>query len=201
MKIVLATNNKHKTKEFSRILSPLGIEIISQEQAGINIEVEENADTFEGNARLKAKAIFDLTKFPTIADDSGLEVIYLGNKPGVYSARYGGSACKDDVQRYELLLKNLENVPDEKRDAQFVCAIHLFLSENEEYSFTGVCKGKIGHKPLGENGFGYDPIFMVGNQSFSQLDGEKKDEISHRGNATKQLYNKLSTILKDEEIK
>ncbi len=194
MKLIIATKNAHKVEEFSRILKPIGIEVISQTDAGVDIGVDENADTFEGNARLKARAIYEKTGLPTIADDSGLQVEFLSNAPGIYSARYGGSECSTDKQRYEKVLKELDGVPKEERSAQFVCCISLILSDDKEYSFTGICKGTIGYKPLGENGFGYDPIFMVGDKSFSQLTDQQKDEISHRGSALKQLQECLADI-------
>ncbi len=197
MKFIIATNNKHKVKEFERILSPLGIEVISQSDAGINIDVVENADSFEGNAYLKAKAIFDISQIPTIADDSGLEVYALNNAPGVYSARYGGEGLTD-IDRYNKLLDEMNNIPDDERGAQFVCSISLVLSSVNAYSFTGVCEGKIGYQPMGQNGFGYDPIFMIGDESFSTLSPEKKDEISHRGKALRQMADEIKNIKNNE---
>lgn len=194
MKFIIATKNQNKLREFKRILNPHGIEVISQAEAGINIDVEENADSFEGNSFLKAKAIFDETKIPTIADDSGLEVYALDNAPGVYSARYGGEACKSDKERTALLLKNMENIPDENRGARFVCAITLVLSEEKHYSFMGYCEGKIGYAPKGENGFGYDPVFMLGAKSMSEVSPEEKDEVSHRGKALREMEKKLDEI-------
>lgn len=200
MKFVVATKNPHKLIEFKRILNPLGIEVLSQTDVAtgmgipMDIDVVEDADTFEGNARLKACAIFELTGLPTIADDSGIEVYALNGEPGIYSARYGGEQCKNDVERYELLLKNLND--ESNRDAQFVCAIHLIISHEKEHTFTGICKGQIGFKPLGNDGFGYDPIFMVDGKSFAELDGELKDMISHRGIALR----KLEQFLKEEEL-
>lgn len=191
MKLVLATKNQHKVEEFSRMLSPLGIEIISQTQAGIEIDVDENADSFEGNARLKAEAIYQQCKMATIADDSGLEIDALNNAPGVYSARYGGESCRSDKDRYKLVLSQMQNVPKDKRGAQFVCSICYIDNSGKCQSFTGYCRGEIGYEPRGENGFGYDPIFMVGEKSFSQLSAEEKDKISHRGNAMKLLYDSL----------
>lgn len=194
MKIIIATNNKHKVNEFERMLKPLGYEVVSQSEAGVNIKVEENADTFEGNAYLKAKAVYDLTKCPTIADDSGLEVYALNNAPGIYSARYGGEGL-NDKQRYEKLLSEMKNIADNDRGAQFVCAISLILSDEKLYSFTGVCKGKIGYEPAGDNGFGYDPIFYVDNESFSQLSDAQKDKISHRGIALRELEKCLKELV------
>lgn len=194
MKLILATKNKHKVMEFSRILTPLGIEIISQSDALIEVDVDENADSFEGNARLKAQAIFDKSGIPTIADDSGLEVYALNNAPGVYSARYGGAECKNDKERYEKLLSEMKDVPEKNRGARFVCSICLVISKEMEYNMTGICEGKIAYEPHGENGFGYDPIFMVGDKSFSELSDSEKDQISHRGNALKKLQETLTKI-------
>lgn len=201
MKLILATNNKHKVMEFSRILSPLGIEVISQSEAGIKIDVEENADSFEGNARLKAKAIYEISGIPTIADDSGLEVYALNNAPGVYSARYGGSECKNDKERYEKLLSEMKDVPEIDRGARFVCSICLVMSNEKEYNMTGICEGMIAYEPHGENGFGYDPIFMVNDKSFSELSDREKDQISHRGNALKKLQEILTLNELDSERK
>lgn len=182
MKLILASNNQHKLAEFSRVLRPLGIEVISQSQAGIYLEVEETGETFEENARLKAEAIFARTGTPVVADDSGLEVDALDNAPGVYSARYGGEGLTD-VGRYNKLLEALADVPDEKRGARFVCVLHYIDGAGEHHSLRGECPGKIGYAPRGENGFGYDPVFMVGEKSFSELSPAEKDAISHRGRA------------------
>lgn len=196
MKFVIATKNQHKVEEFKRILSPLGIETLSQADVGVDIDVIEDADTFEGNARLKAKALFDAVGLPTIADDSGIEVDALDKAPGIFSARYGGESCKNDIERYELLLKNIENVPDESRTGRFVCSIYLVLDDVNEYSFTGICEGTIGHFPQGKDGFGYDPIFLVDGKSFAEINGTEKDEISHRGIALR----KLEKFLREKEI-
>lgn len=141
MKLIAATNNTHKVIEFKRILEPLGYTVLSQKEAGIHIEVEETGETFEENAYLKAKSVYEASGLPTVADDSGIAVDALNGAPGVYSARYGGPAL-DDVGRYEKLLAEMENVPDSNRTARFVCAISLILSNEKVYSFTGVCEGK-----------------------------------------------------------
>ena len=186
MKLIVATNNAHKVKEFTRILQPHGYTVLSLRDAGIVCEAEENADTFEGNAYIKAKAVFDLSGLPTVADDSGLSVDALGGAPGVFSARYGGPSL-DDVGRYQKVLAELHDVPDEQRTARFECAISLILSKDEVYLFHGTCEGKIGTGPRGENGFGYDPIFMVGEKSLAECTPEEKDAISHRGMALKKM--------------
>lgn len=182
MRLILASNNRHKLEEFGRVLRPLGIEVISQSGAGIQLEVEETGETFEENARLKAEAIFELTHTPVVADDSGLEVDALDNAPGVFSARYGGEGLTD-TDRYNKLLEALTNVPDEKRGARFVCVLHYIDAAGRHYSLRGECPGRIGYAPRGENGFGYDPVFMVGEKSFSELSPAEKDAVSHRGRA------------------
>lgn len=197
MKLIAATNNQHKVMEFKRILRLLGFEVMSQAEAGVEIEVDENADTFAGNARLKAEAVFAATGVATVADDSGLEVYALKNAPGVYSARYGGEGL-DDKGRYEKLLCEMKNVKDEDRGARFVCSICLVLSDAKKYSFTGVCEGKIAYQPDGENGFGYDPIFLVGGKSFSALTPQEKDEMSHRGKALREMARAIEAEMQNQ---
>lgn len=197
MKLIAATNNAHKVVEFKRILEPLGFTVLSQKEAGIHAEAEETGTTFEENAYLKAKAVYDASGLPTVADDSGIVVDALDGAPGVYSARYGGPGL-NDVDRYEKLLHEMEGVPDAKRTARFVCAISLVLSPDKAFSFTGVCEGKIGHGPRGENGFGYDPIFMVGEKSTAELSPEEKDKISHRGQALRKMEQMLSAMQNGE---
>ncbi len=190
MQLVLASNNAHKAEEFSRVLSPLGYTVITQRQAGVEIEVEENGTTFAENAKLKAEAVYRLTGLPTVADDSGLEVDALDNAPGVYSARYGG-ADATDADRCRKLLQELSDVPPEQRTARFVCVLY-YLDENEiGHTVRGECHGTIGYAPRGENGFGYDPIFMVGDQSFAELTADQKDRISHRGKALELFVKQL----------
>ena len=140
MKLILATNNKNKLREVRQILEPLGYEVISQSEAGINIEVEETGETFEQNAELKAQAIYDLTKAEVIADDSGLEVDALGGQPGVYSARYGGEGLSDS-QRVSLLIDNMKDVDAENRTARFVCVVLYFKRRNKKV-FQRQLRGK-----------------------------------------------------------
>lgn len=200
MKLIAATNNAHKLVEFKRILEPLGFTVLSQKEAGIHVEAEETGTTFEENAYLKAKAVYDASGLPTVADDSGIAVDALNGAPGVYSARYGGPDL-NDVDRYEKLLHEMGGVPDEKRTARFVCAISLILSSDQVFGFTGVCEGKIGYGPRGENGFGYDPIFMVGDKSTAELPPEEKDKISHRGQALRKMEQMLSAMQNGETNK
>ena len=197
MKLIAATNNAHKVVEFKRILEPLGFTVLSQKEAGIHVEAEETGTTFEENAYLKAKAVYDASGLPTVADDSGIAVDALNGAPGVYSARYGGPSL-NDVDRYEKLLHEMDGVPDEKRTARFVCAISLILSSDQVFGFTGVCEGKIGYGPRGENGFGYDPIFMVGDKSTAELLPEDKDKISQRGQALRKMEQMLSAMQNGE---
>lgn len=189
--LIIATNNEHKVKEFERILAPLGIEVMSQSKYGVNLTVEETETTFEGNAKLKAVALFNATGKMSVADDSGLQVYALNNEPGVYSARYGGELCKNSVDQYNLVLKKMEGVPPHERGARFVCAICLVMEDASVHNFIGICEGEIGEVPQGENGFGYDPVFIVNGESFAELDGVKKDNCSHRGAALRQLANFL----------
>ena len=190
MKIILASNNKNKIFELKQILSPLGYEIISQSEAGVNIEVEESGTTFEENSMIKAKAIYEISKMPVIADDSGLEVDYLGKAPGVYSHRYAGENATDK-DRCKKILKELDGVSDEKRTARFVCVISYIDSNGNASVMRGECEGFIGKEMKGDNGFGYDPIFMIGDRSFAEISSEEKNTISHRANALKKLTEKL----------
>ncbi len=182
MKLILASNNKNKLREFREILEPAGFEVISQSEAGADIEVEETGTTFEENAFLKAKAIYDMMKLPVIADDSGLEVDALNGAPGIYSARYAeeGKLCAK-------VLSEMEGVAEEKRTARFKCCICYIDAEGEKHVVTGVCEGKIGYSELGTNGFGYDPIFMYGDKSFAEISAEEKNKVSHRSDAIRQF--------------
>lgn len=190
MKIIAATKNKNKLREFGEILKDF--EIISQEEAGVNIDVEETGTTFEENSYLKAKAIYDITGITTIADDSGLCVDALNGEPGVYSARYGGEGY-DDKGRVQLLLKNMSDVPDEERTARFVCVITL-VGDEGVITARGECEGKIDYSPRGENGFGYDPVFYVDRfeKTLAEVTPEEKNSISHRGKALKIFAEKLN---------
>lgn len=194
MKVVIATNNQGKVREIKEMLDPLGYEPVSLKDAGIDIEVVEDGDTFEENAHLKAKAVYDICRCPVIADDSGLEVDFLDGAPGIYSARYAGEGATD-AQRIEKILSELEGVDDSMRTARFVCALYCIIDDDTEYSVRGTLEGKIGTEPMGENGFGYDPIFMVDEDtSVAMLPAEEKNRISHRASAIKQL----TEILKSE---
>lgn len=190
MKIIAATKNKNKLREFGEILK--GFEIVSQEEAGVDIDVEETGITFEENSLLKAKAIFEATGIPAIADDSGLCVDALGGEPGVYSARYGGEGL-DDPGRVQLLLKNMKDIPDEKRTARFVCAITM-VSDDGIITARGECEGRINHAPVGENGFGYDPVFYMEDykKTTAEMTADEKNAVSHRGKALRVFAEKIA---------
>ena len=165
MKMILASNNAHKMSEMRAILADLGVELMSQREAGCDFEVEETGTTFEENAYLKAIAVTRATGMPAIADDSGLEVDYLNGEPGVYSARYSGSHEHTDAQRNEYLLKKLEGVPLQDRTARFVSSICCTFPNGDVLRARGTMEGKILFAPEGENGFGYDPLFLADGQS------------------------------------
>lgn len=184
MELIVASNNQGKIKEFSRILTPLGFEVVSLKQAGIVSTPEEDGDTFAENARIKAMAVFESEHKACIADDSGLSVNALSGEPGVFTARYAGEDATDDENNAKLL-ENLKDKLD--RSAKFICALHLVLENGEEIAVQGECKGSIALCPRGENGFGYDPLFLVDDKCYAELSAEQKDAISHRGNALKQL--------------
>lgn len=195
---IVASNNEKKIKELERILKPLGIIPVTAGSAGIDMSgVEESGSTFEENAYIKAKAAFDASGKPSIADDSGLCVDALNGAPGVYSARYAGENASDK-DKYEKLLKELDGVPKEKRTARFVCAICCIIDENSIIKARGECVGIISTLPMGEGGFGYDPVFLLDNgKSFAQISSDEKDEISHRGKALRNLLKALSEKIKD----
>ncbi len=192
MKLLVATNNKGKMREFNKILGELGIECVSLKDMGITVDVEENGETFLENAKIKAEEIFKITGIPTVSDDSGLEVDALFGEPGVYSARYSG-VHGDDEANNRLVLKKLENVPDEKRSARFKCAIYLVISEDKHYFAEGAAEGFILHEKRGENGFGYDPLFFSSDlkKGFAEASDEEKNSVSHRGKALRALKEKL----------
>ena len=191
MKILIATHNKKKKAELERILLPLGIEIVTDADLGIELtDVEETGTTFEENSLLKAQSGCDESGLPCIADDSGLAVDYLDGAPGVYSARYSGEHGNDE-KNIDKLLKELEGVPEEKRTARFVCCATCVFPDGRKIQVRGECEGIIAFERHGNGGFGYDPVFMVGDRSFGEFTSEEKDKISHRGNALRKLADAL----------
>ncbi len=193
MKVVLASKNKHKLEEISRITKEFGMELVLQSELGVDIDVEENGSTFEENSLLKAEAVMKATGLPALADDSGLAVDALSGEPGIYSARYGFDESLDDRGRLELLLKNMHDVPDGSRQAKFVCVITLVTPEGQTLQARGEAHGTILWEAEGQNGFGYDPIFYYPplGKTFAQLSSQEKNEVSHRAVALKVFNEKL----------
>ena len=195
MRFVLATHNPGKLREMGEILKDFGIEVVSPRDLGLTVDVEETGTTFAENAMLKAKAICKAANLPAIADDSGLCVDALGGAPGVYSARYGGEGL-DDKGRYMLLLSSLRGAPT--RAAHFACAVACAFPNGDTLTAEGRCDGSIAYAPLGEGGFGYDPVFLLPGtgKTFGQLSQEEKSAVSHRGRALKDFAGKLEAYLK-----
>lgn len=187
IKLLVATNNPGKVREYSELLAdlhvPLAITFPAQEE--LSLEVDESGETFEDNARIKALAYAQASGLLTLADDSGLEVDALGGAPGVRSARYGGPEASD-ADRYRKLLAALAGVPASRRSARFRCVVALAQPDGTVYTAAGTCEGEIGCAPRGDHGFGYDPIFIVaghGGQTMAELPPELKNRISHRARA------------------
>ncbi|MDO4364514.1 RdgB/HAM1 family non-canonical purine NTP pyrophosphatase [uncultured Eubacterium sp.] len=207
MDFILATNNMKKLAEMQRILSPLGINVVTAKMLGITLpEVVEDGDTFEANAKIKAESACKITGLPAIADDSGLCVDYLDGAPGIYSARFANIEVHngvnvdneknaDDEENNNLLLKKLEGVEESERTAYYVCAICCIFPDGREITVRGECHGTIGFERDGNAGFGYDPLFIINGKSFGKYEGEEKDKISHRGNALRKLTKELENIL------
>lgn len=204
--IIFATGNKNKMIEIRMILAELGCKILSQKEAGIQADVVEDGQTFEENALIKATTIADIArKMPeyknavVLADDSGLEIDALNKEPGIYSARYMGEDTSYDIKN-QALIDRLEGVPDEKRTARFVCAIAAALPDGSTEVVRGTMEGRIGYEITGENGFGYDPIFYLPQFgcSSAELEPEKKNELSHRGEGLRKMRKVLEEKLESK---
>lgn len=189
MKVVLASQNRHKLAEIQAILAQYDMELVLQSDLGLQIDVNETGESFEENSELKARAVMEATGLPAVADDSGLCVDVLGGAPGIYSARYGAPDCVTDRDRLNHLLNNLRGVRSEERTARFVCVITLVWPDGRKLVARGSCEGLITFEPRGEDGFGYDPVFYVPSQgcTFAQMGAERKNAISHRANALHRL--------------
>ncbi len=189
-RLIIATKNIGKVREIKSLLQGYEYEVLSLEEAGVYIDVEENGNSFEENSLIKAMAIHKITGDMVVADDSGLEIDFLNSAPGIYSARF--LDCKNDKQRYEGVLALMDGIPDEYRSARFKCAVSLVTDTNTK-TFTGTIEGRISVKAEGENGFGYDPIFYIPEykKTMAQIDSELKNRISHRGLAFKELAETL----------
>ena len=199
MDFLIATHNMKKRDELQRILSPLGVHVLTADEAGVDLtDVEETGTTFEENALLKSRSGCKDGKMPCIADDSGLCVDALDGAPGVYSARFAGEHGNDDKNN-EKLLSLLSDVPPEKRTARFVSTVACVFPDGRELVVRGECEGKIGYEKRGENGFGYDPLFYVGERTFAEFTPEEKDAVSHRGNALRALTEALPAYLNKGE--
>ena len=193
MKVVLASKNKHKLVEISKITEKFGFELVLQSELGVDIDVEETGTTFEENSFLKAEAVMKATGLPALADDSGIAVDALNGEPGVYSARYGFDDTLDDWGRLLLLLKNTEHVPDGQRQAQFVCVITMVTPEGQTIQARGEIHGELLREARGANGFGYDPIFYYPpfGKTTAEMSPEDKNQVSHRGQALRIFYDKM----------
>ena len=200
-KIVFATGNEGKMKEIRAIMADMKCEILSQKEAGIVADIDENGTTFEENAVIKAKAIADILtkrgeKAIVLADDSGLEIDYLNKEPGIYSARNMGEDTSYDVKNANLI-ERLQGVEDAKRTARFVCAVAAVMPDGQVLTTVATMEGRIGYEIKGENGFGYDPIFILEeyNCTTAELDMERKNAASHRGKALRAMKKKLEIAL------
>ena len=182
-KLILASNNAHKLREFRELLRTMDVELLSKKESGALGEIEETGVTFDENAYIKAETVMRATGLPAIADDSGLCVDALGGEPGVRSARYTGRHEDSDADRYRLVLKKLGDRPD--RSARFVCSLCCVFPNGDVLRARGTCEGTILFAPRGENGFGYDPVFMPEgfDRSMAELTMEEKNAVSHRGRA------------------
>lgn len=191
MKLILASNNKDKLREFRQLTADMDVEIVSQREAGYILDVEETGTTFAENSYLKAHAVTELSGLPAVADDSGLVVDALGGEPGIYSARYGLGHDASDADRYNYLLKKLGDEKD--RSARFVCAICCTFPNGDVITSYGEFEGDILYGPRGKNGFGYDPIFQPDGYEISsaEMTPEQKNAVSHRGKAMREFIQKL----------
>ncbi|MBA7587378.1 dITP/XTP pyrophosphatase [subsurface metagenome] len=198
IEILIATNNLGKVKEIKDILDSPKIKILNMKDFPTLPEIEEDGKTYQENAAKKARKISEYTGKICLADDSGLEIDYLKGKPGIYSSRWGNS----DEERIKKVLKLIENVPKNKRNAKFVCAVALVFPNGKIYMVKEECKGSITFKPKGEHGFGYDPIFLVPeyDKTFAELGDKIKNQISHRGKAMRRMINIINKIVVSKKI-
>ena len=193
MRLIIATGNEDKVREIDEILEGTGFEAISMKQAGFNPDIVEDGTTFEENALKKAMAVHELSGEYVMADDSGLCIDALDGAPGIYSARFCGEDSTYE-EKFRKIFEMLADVPEDKRTAQFVCAIAVVKPDGTSFTVRGECRGVLHEKPVGENGFGYDPIFYVPEfgMTTAQMDPEVKNSISHRGRALRAMVEKLT---------
>lgn len=198
-KIVFATGNEGKMREVRMILEDLGLPVLSMKEAGVSLDIEENGTTFSENAMIKAKAVWESVGGIVLADDSGLEIDYLGGEPGVYSARYLGEDTSYEVKN-QAILRRMEKAEGQERTARFISAIAAVLPDGSVVVTEGTVEGVIAHQPAGSGGFGYDPIFYLPEYGMTsaEIPIEKKNEISHRGKALEAMKKKLKERLREE---
>jgi len=198
-RIVIATQNKGKAKDFEALLAPLGYEVLTLLDVAQDMDVEETGVTFEENAILKAEAVSKELNIPVISDDSGLEIDALNGEPGVYSARYAGGE-KSDNANIDKVLEKLASVAENERTARFRCVLAVSAPGQQTQTFSGSCEGRILDTRRGENGFGYDPIFYVPNleKAMAELLPHEKAAISHRGNALRELKHSMPNWLSEQ---
>ena len=199
-KVIIATQNKGKAKDFEALFSPLGYEVLTLRDVAEDMDIEETGVTFEENAILKAETVAEALNTVVIADDSGLEVDALNGEPGVYSARYAGLQKSDDAN-IDKVLEKLEGVPEAERTARFRCVLAVAAPGKPTETFSGSCEGMILTERKGNQGFGYDPVFYVPEigRAMAELQPEEKAAISHRGNAIRQLERSLPVWLEEEK--
>jgi len=192
LRIIVASKNKGKLEEIKYIFQNLPYEIVTMQDAGIEDDIPETGTTFEENALIKARHVQSVSGEIALADDSGLEVDYLNGAPGVYSARFAGVGASD-AQKNTKLLETLSGVPLEKRTARFVCVIALVFPDGKELLSRGTFEGIIAERPVGENGFGYDPLLFVPEQgrTVAQMSDSEKNEVSHRGKALRKMLGQI----------
>lgn len=197
-KIVFATGNQNKVREIQEILKDLDIPVLSLKDAGINADIIEDGKTFEENALIKAKSIWEICGGLVLSDDSGLEIDALNKEPGVMSARYMGSDTSYHIKNNNLI-DRLEGVPDEKRTARFVCAVAAVFPDGREKVVRGVMEGRIGYEEKGENGFGYDPVFVLPEYGMTsaEISPEEKNRVSHRGKALRLMVREIEDYINE----
>jgi XTP/dITP diphosphohydrolase len=201
VKLLVATRNPGKVREYAGLLAGLPIEVTYLPEVGLDLEVAETGASFAENAILKAKTYARASGLPTLADDSGLEVDALGGEPGIHSARYAGS-CATDADRYRLLLRRLEGVPWERRSARFRCVIALATPEGEVWTAEGEVEGIIAFEPRGSGGFGYDPVFYLPEHgcTMAELPAGVKNQVSHRSRAARGIRHILAELCSQSHI-
>lgn len=202
MKVVAATNNKHKVLELTALFENTDTELVTLKEIGFTDEIIEDGNTFLENARIKAVAVHKTTGLACIADDSGLCVDVLSGEPGIYSARYASQNGEnsDDAKNIEKLLSKLTEVPDNERTARFISALCFIDTDGTEISVMGKCEGIITREARGNGGFGYDPVFFFPEygKTFAELTEEEKNSVSHRANAVKALKTKLDKYFSEK---